>query len=56
MLYDKIQYLGQDLVTNTALGFTSCCICHSTPPLMLYLLYNTRNGALTSSYVAICRF
>ena len=32
---------------SIALGFASCCICHSTPPLILYFLYITRNGAFT---------
>ena len=34
-------------LANTALGFTLCCICHLTPPLVLYFPYITRNGALT---------
>ena len=29
-------------------SFASCCICHSTPPLVLYFPYITRNGALTN--------
>ena len=46
----KIQHSGWGLVANTALGFASCCICHSTPPLVLYFSYITRNGALTYTY------
>ena len=35
---------------NTALGFTPCCICHSTLPLILYFPYITRNSTLTYAY------
>ena len=38
VLYNKIQHSGLGLMTNTALSFTSCCICHSTPPLVLYFI------------------
>ena len=43
----KNTVLGVGSRANTALGFASCCICHSTPPLVLYFPYITRNGALT---------
>ena len=47
VMYEKIQYSGWGLMWNTALGFASCYICHSTSPLILYLPYITRNGALS---------
>ena len=28
----------QDQVANTAQGETECCICHETPPLVLYFI------------------
>ena len=34
----KIQHSGWGFVANTALGFASCCICHSTLPLVLYFI------------------
>ena len=33
MMYRKIQYEEWGLMSNTVFGFTSCCICHSIPPL-----------------------
>ena len=54
----KIQYSGWDFMSNTALGFASCCIHHSTPPLILYFPYTTLNGALTYTYyepTSLCR-
>ena len=35
-LLENIQYLGWDLMANTAHGFALYCICNLTPPLMLY--------------------
>ena len=49
----KIQHLGWGLVANTALDYASCCICHSTLPLVLYFPYSTRSCVLTSMYVLI---
>ena len=46
----KTTVLGVGSCANTALSFTSCCICHSTPPLVLYFLYVTHNGPLTCTY------
>ena len=34
----KNTVLGVESCANTALGFASCCICHSTPPLVLYFV------------------
>ena len=34
----QVLHLGWGLVATTALGFASCCICHSTPPLVLYFI------------------
>ena len=36
------------LVSNTALGFFSYSICHSTPPFVLVILYITRNSNIYS--------
>ena len=38
VLYEKIQHEEGGRVANTALGFASCCICHETPPRVLYFL------------------
>ena len=46
----KTTVLGVGSHANTTLGFTSCCICYSTPPLVLYFLYVTHNGPLTCTY------
>ena len=46
----KTTVLGVESHANTTLGFTLCCICHSTPPLVLYFLYVTHNGALACTY------
>ena len=43
----KIQYSGWGFMSNTARGKAECCICYSTPPLILYFLYIIRNGAWT---------
>ena len=43
----KNAVIGVGSHVNTAVGITLCCICHSTPPLVLYFLYITSNGALT---------
>ena len=42
----KNTVLGVGSYANTAVGFALCCICHSTPPRVLYFPYITRNGAL----------
>ena len=47
----KNTVLGVGSHANTALGFTLCCICHSTPPLILYFSYIIGNGALTYVYL-----
>ena len=44
-------YLGWGLVSNTALRFALCCICHSTPSLILYFPFITHSAALT--YVTV---
>ena len=46
----KTTVLGVGSHANTTLGFTSCCTCYSTPPLVLYFLYVTHNGPLTCTY------
>ena len=38
VLYDKIQHEGWGLVANTARGEAECCICHETPPRVLYFI------------------
>ena len=43
----KNTVLGVGSCANIVLGFTSYCICHSTPPLVLYFLYITHNCAST---------
>ena len=43
----------RDVRKNTVLGFALCYICHLTPPLMLYLVYITRNGALINTYINV---
>ena len=36
VLYDKIQHERWGRVANTARGEAECCICHETPPQVLY--------------------
>ena len=38
VLYDKIQHKGLVQVANTAQGKAECCICHETPPWVLYFI------------------
>ena len=38
VLYDKIQPEGWGRVANTARGEAECCICHETPPRVLYFI------------------
>ena len=38
VLYDKIQHEGWGRVANTARGEAECCICHETPPRVLYFI------------------
>ena len=38
MLYEKIQHEGWGRVANTARGEAECCICHETPPRVLYFI------------------
>ena len=38
VLYDKIQHKGWNPVANTAWGEAECCICHKTPPRVLYFI------------------
>ena len=42
----RMYHSGSGLMLNTALGFTSYCICHLTPPLMLYFPCNSYNNTL----------
>ena len=44
---------GGVLNPHTALGYTSCCMSFSTPPLMLYFPYSIRTGALTNTNIYI---
>ena len=47
MINRKMHYSEWGHVSNTTLGFALNCICNSTPPLILYFLYISYNGALT---------
>ena len=49
MMYGKY---STGLVSNTALSLPHGCICHSTPPLLLYL----RTSLLTVLLTYACRF
>ena len=49
----KNTVLGVGSHANTALSFALCCICNSTPPLILYFSCITHNGAFTYTYAYI---
>ena len=38
MLYNKILHEGWGRVANTVQGKAECCICHETPPRVLYFI------------------
>ena len=38
VLYDKIQHDEWGQVANTARGEAECCICHETPPIVMYFI------------------
>ena len=52
----KNAVLGVGLMSNTALGFVLCCICHPTPSLILYFSYIICNSALTYTCIILINF
>lgn len=46
MLYDKIKHEGWSKVENVARGKAKWCVCHQTPPQVLYFIVQHKHTVL----------